>query len=54
MIESGATIRVCVLSVSEEPADFRDHDTIDAYFTKPINMSLLDELLARPMSAADR
>ncbi len=42
----GGKLHVFVLSVSEEPADFREHDAIDAYFTKPINMSALDDLLA--------
>lgn len=45
-ITPGRAVRIFVLSVSEEPEGFREHDAIDAYFTKPIDMSMLDRLMA--------
>lgn len=35
-----------VLSAIEEPAGFRDVERVDGYFTKPVNMQLLDDTLA--------
>jgi hypothetical protein len=52
-ISPGHKVRVFALSVSDKLGGFREHDAIDAYFTKPVNMAMLDQFLAESRDSPD-
>jgi CheY-like chemotaxis protein len=44
-VRDGRVVRVIVVSVMAEPAGFCLHELVDAYFTKPVDMSILQREL---------